>query len=40
MADAIAGTKTPIVDADDVHELVDDLTGDQFERFYNQLKRK
>jgi hypothetical protein len=29
-----------IVDMDDLHELVDDLTGEQFERFYNQLQRK
>jgi hypothetical protein len=40
MADAVAGTKTPIVDADDLHELVDDLSGEQFETFYNQLQRK
>ena len=39
MADSVAGTKTPIVDSDDVHELIDDLTGEQFERFYNSLQR-
>ena len=39
LADSIAGTKTPIVDMDDLHELVDDLTGEQFEKFYNSLQR-
>jgi hypothetical protein len=40
LADSVASTKTPIVDSDDLHELVDDLTGEQFEKFYNQLQRK
>ena len=39
MADSVAGTKTPIVDSDDVHELIDDLTGAQFEKFYNSMQR-
>ena len=39
LVDTIAGTKTPIIDMDDLHELVDDLTGDQFEKFYNSLQR-
>ena len=37
LADSISGTKTPIVDSDDVHELVDGLTGEQFEKFYYKL---
>jgi hypothetical protein len=36
LADLVAGTKTSITDIDDVHELVDDLTGAQFEKFYNE----
>ena len=36
-ADRIAGTKTPIVDMDDVHELVDNLTSERFARFYNAI---
>ena len=41
MADEIADyyTKTPIVDMDDLHELVDGLSGEQFEKFYNSLQR-
>jgi hypothetical protein len=38
MADEIAGTKTSITHSDDVHELIDDLTGEQFEKLYDLLQ--
>jgi hypothetical protein len=39
LAESITGTKTPIVDMGDAHELVDNLSSKQFERFYNSLKK-
>jgi hypothetical protein len=39
LANSIAGTKLPVIDSDDLNELVDDLTGEQFESMYRALQQ-
>jgi hypothetical protein len=39
IANSIAGTKLPVIDSDDLNELVDDLSGEHFESMYRALQQ-